>query len=251
MREVNGVDVLAREACYHNTCRREYIRCVGPQKPDTQSTEDAKRLEAHRQAFAHICEYVKKQIIQGLRVERMTMLHERYFSLLQMHSPEYYTADYKTNKLKEKLYKRFGDKIKFWHPNYRSDLVYSEEIPTGQTIEVAFETASSDEQLEMDIAQLLRRLIIDSKSDISYQTWSPTAQNLQSDSVKLPELLLDFLSHLISGKGTKTGFRSEKTEHSVKSFAQDMCYAVTNGTWQLSKHLLLGMTIRHLTLLLS
>ena len=26
-----------------------------------------------------------------------------------------------------------------------------------------------------------------------------------------------------------------------------MCYAVSNGTWQLSKYLLLGMTIRHLT----
>ena len=72
-------------------------------------------------------------------------------------------------------------------------------------------------------------------------------QNLQSDSVKLPELLLYFLSHLISGKGTKTGFRSEKIGRLVKSFAQDMCYAVTNGTWHLSKHLLLGMTIRHLT----
>ena len=69
MREVNGVDVLAREACYHNTYRREYTRCVGPQKADTQSTEDAKGLEAHRQAFAHIREYVERQIIQGLHVK--------------------------------------------------------------------------------------------------------------------------------------------------------------------------------------
>ena len=113
MREVNGVDLLTREACYHNTCRREYNRCVGPQEPDTQSTEDAKRLEAHRQAFAHICEYSEKHIIQGSHVERMTMLHERYLSFLQEHSPEYYNADYKTDKVKEKLYKHFGDKIKF------------------------------------------------------------------------------------------------------------------------------------------
>ena len=86
-----------------------------------------------------------------------------------------------------------------------------------------------------------------SKPDTSDQTWRPTTQNLQSDSIKLTELLLDFLSHLISGKGTKTGFKSEKTERLVQSFAQDMCYAVTNGTWQLPKHLRLGMTIRHLT----
>ena len=60
-------------------------------------------------------------------------------------------AEYKTDKLKEKLYKHFGDKIKFWHPNYRSDLVYSEEIPTGKVIEVAFESVSSDERLVMDV----------------------------------------------------------------------------------------------------
>ena len=97
------------------------------------------------------------------------MLRERYLSFLQMHSPEYYNADYKIDKLKEK----------FWHPNYRSDLVYSEEIPTGQAIEVAFETASSDERLVMDVAQLLRRLIVDSKPDTSDQIWPPTTQNLQ------------------------------------------------------------------------
>ena len=144
MREVNGVDLLAREACYHNTCRREYTRCVGPQKPDTHSIEDAKRLEAHRPAFAHICEYVEKQIIQGSRVKRMTMLYERYLYFLQMHSPEYYNSAYKTDKLKEKLHKHFRDKIKFLRLNYRSDLVYSKEVPTGQAIEAAFETASSD-----------------------------------------------------------------------------------------------------------
>ena len=92
LREVNGVDLLVREACYHNTCRREYTRCVGHQKPDTQSTENAKRPKAHQQAFAHICEYVKKQIIQGSHVERMTMLRERYLSFLPMHSPEYYNG---------------------------------------------------------------------------------------------------------------------------------------------------------------
>ena len=99
-REVNWVDLLAREACYHDTCSREYTRCVGPQKPHTQSTEDAKRLEAHRQVFAYICEYVEKRMIQGLHVERMTMLRERYLSFLQMHSPEYYNADYKTDEFK-------------------------------------------------------------------------------------------------------------------------------------------------------
>ena len=35
IREANGADLLAGEAFYHNTCRREYTRCVGPQKPDT------------------------------------------------------------------------------------------------------------------------------------------------------------------------------------------------------------------------
>lgn len=33
----------------------------------------------------------------------------------------------------------------------------------------------------------------------------------------------------------------------MTSFAQDSCKAITNGKWTLPKHLLLGMTLQHLT----
>ncbi|KAL8580465.1 hypothetical protein ACOMHN_001234 [Nucella lapillus] len=40
---------------------------------------------------------------------------------------------------------------------------------------------------------------------------------------------------------------TEKKEVVSSSIAQDMCYAVTNGTWKMPKHVLLGTAIRHLT----
>ena len=40
---------------------------------------------------------------------------------------------------------------------------------------------------------------------------------------------------------------SENRQRLVTSFAQDICKAVKNGKWTLPKHLLLGMTLRHLT----
>ena len=33
----------------------------------------------------------------------------------------------------------------------------------------------------------------------------------------------------------------------MKSFAEDICYAASRGQWMMPKHLLLGMTLRHLT----
>ena len=33
----------------------------------------------------------------------------------------------------------------------------------------------------------------------------------------------------------------------IESIAQDICYTVTKGTWLLPKHLLLGMSVHHLT----
>ncbi|KAL8579435.1 hypothetical protein ACOMHN_026800 [Nucella lapillus] len=48
---------------------------------------------------------------------------------------------------------------------------------------------------------------------------------------------------VLSGKKAIT----EKKEVVASSIAQDMCYAVTNGTWKMPKHVLLGTAIRHLT----
>ena len=46
--------------------------------------------------------------------------------------------------------------------------------------------------------------------------------------------------------GDDTEYRTAKTERLVESICQDICRAATGGKWKLPKHIVLGMTLRHM-----
>ena len=108
---------------------------------------------AHDDAFEYIVRYVTEEIINGGIVLRMTMLKEKYLSYIQEHTPEFYNPNYTTFKLKSKLCSLFGEKLEFWQPNYRSDLVFSKGLRTGEAVEMAFESATSESKI---LSHLLR-----------------------------------------------------------------------------------------------
>ncbi|KAL8573826.1 hypothetical protein ACOMHN_019099 [Nucella lapillus] len=198
---------------------------------------------AYRDAFNSICEYVEKTVIAQAQVERLTMLHERFLAIMQEIHPKFYNPNYRTQKLKEKLSLHFGTRIQFWAPNQRSQLVYSSHLPVGQAVEIGFVAAASEERRLEEAALTLRRLIIDASRQSTHYPWPPSASFLLSDETKPPKSVLQFMKTVLSGKKAIT----EKKEVVASSIAQDMCYAVTNGTWKMPKHVLLGTAIRHLT----
>ena len=239
--------LVAQEAYYHETCRRDYTRKKERKKSATCSDEVQIETEkAHAHAFNYITEYVENQIIQNSNVERMTMLKEKYLSFIQSKHPHVYNPHYKTCKLKEKLQKKFGNKIKFWQPNYRSELVYSSYVLTGCAVESAFENASSDERRLQEAALLLRRLIFDTFKDSPQMPWPPSSSYLLTQQDALPPMLIHFMTCLLSKQTSKIN-KSVRSERLVLSMSQDICYNITQGRWKMPKHLLLGMTVRHLS----
>ena len=76
--------------------------------------------------------------------------------------------------------KAFGQRIQFWQPNHRSELVYSTDVKKGQAIEVAFEIAASESKRVEESALLLRRIILDSQQQSTKMPWPPTTQFLAS-----------------------------------------------------------------------
>ena len=125
------------------------------------------------------------------------MLKEKYLLFLQEHHPDTYNPQYKTYKLKEKLQKEFRNRLKFWAPGSgnQGELVYSNEVPTGEAVEFAFELACSESKRLEEEALILRRNIIDA----STLPWPPTAADLK-DTVRPPQNLIEFLQHLVSKK---------------------------------------------------
>ena len=146
-------------------------------------TEDKKinLIQAsHDAEFQSVVIYTEDSILRHCNVERISMLNERYLTHMQEHSPEHYNENYSTQKLKEKLIRKFGSKLKFWKPNYTSELVYSHDIPTGQAVESAFELAASpDRQLE-EAALMLRRGVLDHHRKSTELSWPPSADQLLS-----------------------------------------------------------------------
>lgn len=231
------VDLVAKEARYHLACYHQFVPPEGPASTSVSGTEKAMHM-AHDDAFRYICRYVEESIIQGCQVERITMLKEKYLMYMSENHSEFYNSQYKTDKLKVKLVKHFGQKIQFWRPNYRSELVYSSNIQPGEAVETAFEAAASDSRLLEEAALVLRRVILSSFKSSDELPWPPPSGKAMRDFTPPPALLQHFVDCLISGN-TKGRI--------IESVCHDIMYAVTNGKWVTSKHLLLAITLWHLT----
>ena len=186
--KIQGIDLVAREAHYHNSCRKSYTRREDSRRKDS-AVIDAKAIEennAHATAFQYIALYVQESIIEGSNVERMTMLKEKYQHFMLENNPKFFNESYKTDKLKSKLIKKFGSQIQFWQPNYRSELVYSSHIPKGQAVESAFEVAASDSKRLEEAALVLHRHIKQAELETQPMTWPPSANFLLSDKISPP-----------------------------------------------------------------
>ena len=131
----------------------------------------------------------------------------------------------------------------FFKPKYRSEIVYSDDITTADAVEFAFVSSASELRSLENTGLLLRSKILESFSEYKDIEWPPTREYLHSSPI--PHHLIHFLQKLVAP--SKTKIVSPSCERRIHSIAQDLCYSVTRGEWQLPKHLLLGMSAHHLT----
>ena len=141
--KIDGVDLQAKEARFHGSCRREYTRIEDSRRSVDVTDEEllkANKKNAFDEAFEVIVKYVNDNILvrEGVIV-RMSMLKERYLGYILEHFPIHYNPNHKTCKLKDRLVSYFADKIRFRLPHYGSELVFSSEINVGDVVEVAYE----------------------------------------------------------------------------------------------------------------
>ena len=100
--QIRGIDLIAKEAHYHNRCRRSYTRNEMTHSTNPNSEASAV-LNAYRKVFELLCNYVHKNIIEQIKVERITMLRERYPLYLLSVDLDVHNENYKAEKPKEKL----------------------------------------------------------------------------------------------------------------------------------------------------
>ena len=76
--------------------------------------------------------------------------------------------------------------------------------------------------------------------------WHPTVEGLQKRLLEMPSLLVKFFQLLISTEATPRTV-PETTSRLAESFAQDMVFAITKGTFLTLKHTALGIGLHSIT----
>jgi hypothetical protein len=189
--KIQGVDLRAKEARYHNSCRREYIRLdnnsmVSVEVDSSGTTVPSYKNDpikmAYHDAFESLCDYVTRSVIQGRQIERMKMLHDRLQQYMETKHPQHYNPNHTSQKLKKKLIKRFAEQLSFRAPQdpTKSEIVFSSQLQIGDAVEAAFESMASEKYVLQTAAAILRRNIKVSCSNSKLVQWPPTAGTLQS-----------------------------------------------------------------------
>ena len=91
----------------------------------------AECTDVYSSAFSDLAKEVEAEIIQEGALASLTHLSKRFVSLLKAHGC--YVVDYRTEKLKRRLKKWFGEKIDFYNDANPacSIIVYSTSLPAA------------------------------------------------------------------------------------------------------------------------
>lgn len=251
---VKGIDLFAAEAKHHPSCLRSFRTAFANYERSVSRVEkprDAKQMlefAAHEKAFASVLEYIKTHVVQQSGVIRLAALRLLYIDELKRN--RYENLNYRAEKLLKRLQndpitnkvlftkvdQGRADAITFW-------LVYSANMTVSDALSGAYSLGSTDKY--QDVSLVLRGGILKAHRECTELPWPPTADDMKLNAANLlPADLIRFLSLLISGK--EENETSEKVKRTVSSIGQDLCRAVSEGTWKLPKHVLLCMTVRHL-----
>jgi len=248
---IDGVDLIAKEARYHELCRRDYVReTVRRRHSDDESSSirpTSQQRSAYDDAFDWLCEHIRRNILASGHVERMSMLRDRFLQYVETFHPDVFNPLYTSQKLKNRIISNFGDQLTFWLPQqlFKSELVFASNLDVGEAVEAAFSLSSSEEAILNKAADILRRNVTDDFSSSPRQPWPPTVASLKS--VNPPQILKNFMIRLISGKPASNPDLADNVLRLADSMSEDMCSAVTKSKWVMPKHVLLGMSLRHLT----
>ena len=120
--EIDGVDLIAKEARYHESCRKDYVRKAERthHSDDEASTgQMSEQLAAYADAFQWLCGHIKQDILMSGKVERMTMLRDRFLQYVENVHPDFYNPLYTSQKLKSRIVAEFGSQLVFWLPQQR------------------------------------------------------------------------------------------------------------------------------------
>ena len=205
-------------------------------------------LAAHAIAYESVKSFIQKEITTNQNVMSLSVLRDHHIH--QLEQENYPNPHFRSERLIKKTEndESISQLISFskvsWKGCISFWLVFSSEMSVSKEV-AAPSLAASDDKLK-DVATFIREVILKAFKSSKEMPWPPTIDDIEKMSTeKLPEELERFLNLIFSGNEPNTE-KCERTKRFVYSISQDVCRAVSQGRWKLSKHILVFVTLRHL-----
>ena len=229
-RQVQGKDLFAAEAKYHQFCRnifttkyRNHVRDEAQKEKRALSTEQDRKAAAQKEALTSVLDHIEEHVIKLNEVLLLSHLRSLYRSELDRIG--YPNPQYRGEKLKICLQKHeISEHIAFAKVNpgdkgfVTYNLVYSKKTTVADAVAFAFQLGSKHkhEDVALHLRSVIRRAFKESKGF----PWPPSADDLSSSVDNIcPEPLVQFLNLVLSGD-TEAGDKSGKTRCIVQSIGQ-------------------------------
>ena len=181
---------------------------------------------------------------------------------------------YRTEKIKRRLRRRFGERLSFWcsRNQIKGEVIYASDLGTEEVLQALLESSSVLESRASSVssaslavtysvtlsaelyhaAMKLRSSVLNLKNEMP---WPPRAVHVTEENNKIPSDLYNFLAWILGGGEAAFDFYAEhssrvetdaRIHRLVMSFAQDIVYATHYGRVKTPKHIALSTAIRHL-----
>lgn len=239
----SGVDLIAKEAEYHKSCRVQFDK----QTVHEEATK-SQSYNRHKQTFESLCKFVEDTVIGDTRSVLVS-------TLLDMYKVEYITAggdkdeieSYSAQNLLRKLTDKYVQKICVTLLDQRRGNIIFSSVLTEEDARAKLsddeDQYKEDEKIRWAALHLRSQILQLPKS----KTPNPaTVQNLKECSPQIPRQLELFFRCLLNG------FKQEdttnySTDRKVTALASDVMFNVSRGGVKPWKHTVMGLGLASLT----
>ena len=151
--KISGIDLIAKEAKYHHSCKSAYLMKASRVQSNANTTSKSSP------ALENITAYVEQNVLDNKRPELLTSIYSRYVDFCNIAGEEPISTAYS---LRRCLLGKFGEKLKYQIlvGKKLGVIMYSSEI-TEDSVRVAYDYTADEEQTISKAAIILRKQIFD------------------------------------------------------------------------------------------
>lgn len=236
-----GEDLIAKEAMYHNSCRRYYVR------DDGIEDEQMSSRKIHEEAFRKLSMFIENEVIKNKTPMLATMIANLYEEeFLAAGGTQEDMDKYTVQHLMSKVTGRFEHINIDKQANKSGNFIFSSSLTTAEAIAILDESSTKEQAIRCAAMTLRTQILAMPPS----KTPSPTSiHTIKETAPQIPHLVLLFFRTLISGLQPESVLHHSMDQIKRKTLASasDAVFNCTRGAVRPWKHQALGLGLGTLT----